>query len=196
MPKVVPSQVVGFIDHLFPDIRTIPKFPIYSGHAAGLSAIVSLADDIPDELITISGEDYSDLVHALESLGHSVDRWNARGGDEPPSYIKNKSPVAIVREMLSMCPDASPSPATNDLAFIQDLALRSTIRLDLSTASSALHNGEWKAATVLAGSVVEALLLSAIQANSSRLSTLATIPSGVPESWNLHGLILEPSWLN
>jgi hypothetical protein len=129
-------------------------------------------------LITISGEDYADLVHGLESLGHSVDRWNARGGDDPPNYIKDKSPVAIVREMLSRCPDASPSPATNELAFISDVALRESIRLDVSTASSALHNGEWKAATVLAGSAVEALLLWVIQANSPQLSTLSTVPRG------------------
>jgi hypothetical protein len=189
MPRVVPSQVVGLIDQLFPNARTAPKFPVYSGHAAGLSAIVSLADDIPEELITISGEDYADLVHALESLGHSVARWNARGGDDPPSYIKDRSPVAIVREMLSRCPDASPSPATNDLLFISDLALRGSIRLDLSTASSALHNGEWKAATVLAGSAVEALLLCAIQANPSQLSGLSVVPRGSPESWVLNDLI-------
>ena len=189
MPRVVPSQVIGLIDQLFPNARTTPKFPVYSGSAAGFSAIISLADDISEELISISGEDYADLVHALESLRHSVGRWNARGGDDPPSYIKDKSPVAIVREMLSRCPDASPSPATNELAFVSDIALRANIRLDLSTASSALHNGEWKAATVLAGSAVEALLLWAIQANPSQLSALSVVPRGNPEDWALNDLI-------
>ena len=65
MPKVVPSQVVTLIDQVFPHATTTPRFPVYSGNAATLSAIVSLTDDIPEELITISGEDYSDLVHAM-----------------------------------------------------------------------------------------------------------------------------------
>jgi hypothetical protein len=58
------------------------------------------------------------------------------------------------------------------------------IRLDISTATSALHNGEWKAATVLAGAAVEALLLWAIK-NSSAFSKLASRPPGAPENWTL-----------
>ena len=76
MPKVVPSQVVALIDQAFPGAKDAPNFPVYSGNAATLAAIVSLTDDIPDELITISGDDYTDLVHGLEALAHSVDRWN------------------------------------------------------------------------------------------------------------------------
>jgi hypothetical protein len=44
---------------------------------------------------------------------------------------------------------------------------RKNLRLDMSAANRALANSEWKAATVLAGSVVEALLLWAIQRRSS-----------------------------
>jgi len=189
MPKVVPSQLLTLIDQVFPHITTTPRFPVYSGNAATLSAIVSLTDDIPEELITISGEDYSDLVHALESLAHSVEHWNQRGGDEPPPYIKGKSPVAIVREMLAKCPDQSPSPTTTDLMFISDVMLRDSIRIDLSTAGSALHNGEWKASTVLAGAVVEALLLWAIQAKPAQLASLTLKPSQPPERWDLANLI-------
>ena len=189
MPKVVPSQVVSLIDQAFPGARTAPKFLVYSGNAAVLSAIVSLTKEISNELITISGEDYVDLVHALEALANSVIHWHQRGGDEPPKYIKDKSPVAIVREMLAKCPDQSPSSATAVLTFITDAALRESIRLDLSTASGALHNGEWKASTVLAGSVVEALLLWSIQNNLGLLATLPTQPRGAPESWMLNDLI-------
>jgi hypothetical protein len=189
MPKVVPSQVVELIDQVFPSAKTTPKFLVYSGSAASLSTIVSLADDIPDELITISGQDYADLVHGLESLAHSVDRWNQRGGDDPPNFIKDKSPVAVVREMLVKCPDESPSPITTELAFVTDAELRSSIRMDLSTASSALHNGEWKATTVLAGSVVEALLLWALQNKAKQPVAVPQKPKGPPEEWGLGDLI-------
>jgi hypothetical protein len=49
------------------------------------------------------------------------------------------------------------------LLCIPDPAFREGLRLDISTAEQALANGEWKATTVLAGSVVEALLLWALQ---------------------------------
>jgi hypothetical protein len=188
MPKVVPSQVVALIDQVFPNARTNPNFPVYSANAATLSAIVSLtSDEIPEELFTISGEDYTDLVHAIEALADSVTRWNQRGGDEAPRLIKGKSPVAIVREMLAKCPDQYPSPATAELTFITDTALRDSIRMDLSTATSALHNGEWKASTVLAGGVVEALLLWAIQRDPKLLAGVKK--KGAPEDWGLAVLI-------
>jgi hypothetical protein len=47
--------------------------------------------------------------------------------------------------------------------FLNDPDLAEALRADIATASSALRNGEWKAATVLSGSVIEALLLWALQ---------------------------------
>ncbi|GAA09697.1 hypothetical protein ATPR_2701 [Acetobacter tropicalis NBRC 101654] len=73
---------------------------------------------------------------------------------------------------------------TTELAFIEDVELRNSIRLDISAATNALHNGEWKAATVLAGSASEALLLWAIK-GSPDLSTLEENPKGPPERWDL-----------
>jgi hypothetical protein len=195
MPKVVPSQVVALIDRAYPAAKTIPNFKVYSADAAILSAIVSLADEIPDELVTISGEDYTDLVHGLEALAHSVDFWRERGGDDPPRAIKGKSPVTVVRDALAKCPDQNPSPATTQLSFVTDAALRDSIRLDISVATSALHNGEWKAATVLAGAAVEALLLWAIQ-NDPKLASLNPKPSGAPETWVLADLIDVAARLN
>jgi hypothetical protein len=56
--------------------------------------------------------------------------------------------------------------------------------LDISTATSAFHNGEWKAATVLAGTAAEALLLWAIE-SSPALATLTNKPKGPPDEWGL-----------
>jgi len=50
-----------------------------------------------------------------------------------------------------------------ELDFINDAEFRRTLLVDLDAARSALNNGEWKAATVLGGALVEALLLWAIQ---------------------------------
>jgi hypothetical protein len=188
MSRVLPSQVVALIDRSFPGWQANPQFPIYSGSAGVLSAIVSLANKIPDELITISGDDYTDLVHGLGALTHAVARWNARGGDDPPAWIRSKSPVAIVREALAKCPDENPAPATVELTFIGDEPLRKSIRMDLSNATNALHNGDWKSCTVLAGAAVEAMLLWIIQDDPGGLAS-ATKPSTPPERWDLVDLI-------
>ena len=73
------------------------------------------------------------------------------------------SPVTLIREALSKCPDEFPSHSTSELTFIEDSELKQRLRLDIGSVESAFSNGEWKATTVLAGSVVEALLLWALQ---------------------------------
>ena len=73
---------------------------------------------------------------------------------------------------------------------------REVLRLDLSEVNRALTEGEWKASTVLAGSVVEALLLwavrqqplPAIQAVVSQLQTskvLSRQPNSDLDWWDL-----------
>jgi hypothetical protein len=64
--------------------------------------------------------------------------------------------------LLKHAPIKAVSEATDVLEFIDDAILRQSLRRDLSSADGALNNGEWKAATVLASSLVEALLLWAI----------------------------------
>lgn len=129
MPKVVPSQVVALIDQSFPAAKNAPNLPLYPGNAGTLSAIVMLTNEIPAELITISGQDYSDLVHGLAALTQTVTKWNQRGGSDPPTLIGDKSPVFVVRSALAKCPDQNPSPATAALAFITDADLRNSIRM-------------------------------------------------------------------
>lgn len=68
--------------------------------------------------------------------------------------------------MLRRCPDeplASPSTA---LAFITQADLAAALLRDLGAVDRAVANGEWKAATVLAGSLIEAILLWALQQRS------------------------------
>jgi hypothetical protein len=60
---------------------------------------------------------------------------------------------------LRKCPDQFPAPTVHTLTFITNTALRDAIRLDIDNAERALINSEWKAATVLGGAAIEALLL-------------------------------------
>lgn len=54
-------------------------------------------------------------------------------------------------------------PATAELLFLGNGRFQDSLRLDISEMNRALAGREWKSATVLAGSVIEALLLWALQ---------------------------------
>lgn len=202
MSKVVPSQVVALIDDIFPNAPSGDEVRPGSGHSPVLTAIVTLVGDIPNELIQLSGKDYSDFVVGLAGLDNMVRSWWERGTGVTPQWkSKNGSFVALVRRTLSKCPDEVPAPSTAELAFISDSDFRKNVRTDISSANSALHNGEWKGATVLAGSTSEALLLWSIHdlktdtARNSAVSdliaakTLAKKPDNNLERWNLHEYI-------
>jgi hypothetical protein len=89
------------------------------------------------------------------------------------------------------------------LAFIKDTDLRESIRRDISAANQDMASGEWKGATVLAGSATEALLLWAVQEEERRnggaiaraisgltsAGTLPQKPNSNPERWNFIELI-------
>jgi hypothetical protein len=84
-----------------------------------------------------------------------------------------------------------PAIDTTELAFVADKALRDSIRIDMSGASDALHRSDFKAATVLAGSAIEALLLWALQKSNhtAPLTGMTTAARGHPENWALAQLV-------
>jgi hypothetical protein len=85
--------------------------------------------------------------------------------------------------------------------FIKDAPLRENIRRDLGATERALHNAEWKAATVLTGATIEALLHwrlqepspgpTAVQAAAALLAGKGTIskPHNNIDRWELHQFI-------
>ncbi len=191
MTKVVPSQIVSFIDRIYPGAKSTPDMPVYSADSAVLGAIIDLADDLPVELLTLSGDDYANYVFGLEAMQAAIDRWNYRGGDDRPRNHDGKSPVYLVREALSKCPDQSPSPQTTELSFISDRQLAESIRLDIDSATDALHRNDFKGATVLSGSAMEALLLWKIQSVgiTSPITGMRNNARPSPEEWVLEDYI-------
>lgn len=169
MPSVAPSQVVDLIDQLFPwtklqlDGQQIGDRGILGpNHAGALRGVVDLIDQIPAELITIQGADYSRFVLSTAIIRDAIIRWHEEGSQYGVVFIsfgERLSPVSVILRELRKCPDEVPSPQTVVLTFIDDSAVRESLRLDISGANQSLLNREWKAATVLAGSALEALLL-------------------------------------
>jgi hypothetical protein len=203
MAHAVPSQIVTLIKKNFPEIKSATT-AVDHGTVGILTAITRLIDELPAELLTISGDDYSDLVCGVESIRNSVSFWHNKGvGVVGNAGIRGRSTLLIILDALAKCPDQIPSATTTELVFVTDAALRESIRLDISTATSALHFGQWKGATVLAGAATEALLLWAVQEAENKLtgaiqnavSALMTAkilkrnPDASPENWNFFELI-------
>lgn len=168
MKTIVPSQVVSLIEQMFPDALrqeqnpTGPRFRLESYDGPRVSAIVDLIRLIPDELIIVEGEVLGLYLTSLKILESAVATWQTQGGVltvERVPGITDDNPLTILLKVLRECPDQYPSASTAALKFITEAELRENLRLDLSASNQALANNEWKAATVLAGSVVEALLL-------------------------------------
>ena len=157
MARVFPSSVVAFIDNMggWRSNNTGVPQPRDPGIVRALLSLIAL---IPDELIQLAPADFSAFVMAREQL---------KAGVEPPIWrVFNGTEVVALRtlhSLLDKCPDEAPVAGTSDPAFILDNDLRTDLHRDLGEVNRALQNGEWKGATVLSGSVVEALLLWALQ---------------------------------
>jgi hypothetical protein len=206
MPRVVPSQVVELIDLLFPDARQQKegddKFMLTVGNAPAIAGILDLVQQIPHELLTVNQQQYGELVVSVRALRTVIDHWHSRGdyGFRRVPGLRHLNPITLIRQALVRCADQAPTQGTAELTFIQDTDFRESLRRDVSAANNALRDGEWKAATVLAGSVVEALLLWALQqktkaeitASVGRLIAAAILkkkPSTNVENWGLDPLI-------
>jgi hypothetical protein len=165
MRHILPSQVVSLVEQMFPDSSrqernpAAPKFILEPGAAPRVSAIVEMTKAIPEHLLTIEGDAHTHFITSLKVL----ESWASNGGWGQNLFriqgLSQDNPLTTVLKMLRECPDEYPSPATSTLAFIGDDDLRTSLRLDLYATEQAVNNGEWKAATVLGGAVVEALLL-------------------------------------
>ena len=210
MPRVVPSQVVDFINTLWPTPEQ--QRSLNRAQQGQLSGLVDLVDKIPSELLVMDAATYALFVCGRAHISQKLVYWASsdpnRGhelGTLPgqPEQI----PVRVIREALAKCPDESPAPGTSELNFITDADLRTNLRNDVGAINRALANGEWKAVTVLAGSTIEALLLWDLQTHcAAHIRTAATAlvanktfskqPPSNPENWVLHHYIEVSAHLN
>ena len=162
MPRVVPSQIVSFIDHQFPYAATAQPGSASLAASGGLSTVLSLIDELPSDLLTVSGDTYNDLVNSVESIRTMLAIWTSRGSTVVGENNRMAAAVTRLRSCLSGLPDQQVPAATAGLSFIRDTDLRESIRRDIASAEQALRDAEWKGATVIGGAVIEALLLWAI----------------------------------
>jgi hypothetical protein len=202
MAQVYPSQVVTVIHTLFPfteNQKETQRVPLGQEYQDRLTAILDLVDQIPSELINLSGEDYADFSISRSIIRSKVNTWRTRGVgplEYMPSYrTQELNPLTVLRKCLERCPDEFPSTSTSELSFIQDDKFANELNLDINRVNQALSNAEWKATNVLAGSVMEALLLWALRRESPvdiRKATTSLRLRDDPKklnAWSLHRLI-------
>jgi len=196
---------VAFIDQVFPWLRTGGTGNILAKEHAGPAAgLLELIDKIPDELLTLGGGDYNEYVCSVAAIRDRLALWQNQQNPNLQTNLGQMfgvlNPVTVIRQALAKCPDESPSPAAVGLDFISDTDLRASLRSDLGAINGALSNSEWKAATVLAGSAIEALLLCGLQSRPAAVVTAAVAtlvanrtlqrqPAAALESWDLHEYI-------
>ena len=161
-----------------------------------VSALLRLVDELPDELIRIDDTEYNSFVRSVENMRSTIALWDSHGVTQGHTDRRLGSAIADLRGSLLLLPDQQVPTTTAGLTFITDADLRESIRADIAFADQAFSGSEWKAATVLAGAVVEALLLwtinekpsAAVQASLSKLQAANKLPKKInkdPDNWSL-----------
>lgn len=206
MPSVVPSQVVKVIDKIFPfaekqtESNEVSLDLQWSGE---LATILSLVESIPERLLVLEDTEYILFIASKECIRNAINTWQNQTDVRraiPLCNVKGygkKNPVAHIRSILSKCPDEYPDHKITILNFIDDVELREDMKIDLAIIEKSLSNEEWKSATVIAGSLIEALLLWVLSkiAKDKLLKAVDAIltrkvlhykPSSELNDWNLN----------
>jgi hypothetical protein len=195
MPRVFPTQIVGYLSTVFGKRQPL-AFATVRDQIGALVGFLELYDQLPSELIRLAPGDYASLTAAIGTIRFAIDHYGQ------PNIRDSVTPIVPALEkaweMIEKLRDEVPSTA-HDLSFIADLELREMIGLDVAAISTDLQSGEWKGATILAGSCCEALLLYALQTKEKKASgtvfaavTAISWPSKAPDpsdltdrSWDL-----------
>jgi hypothetical protein len=202
---IVPSQIVTYIDHRYPQVAEGKAFYLGRDHAPVLAHLLQLIDRLPETLITFQRDALAEFGEAVESMRAAVNAWN--GGDNQYKFEKipdrkGVNPLVFIRSHLATLRDDLAGPAAPELSFISDKDLRETLRTDIASANRSLSVADWKGCTVLAGSVVEALLLwvledyegkkpGEVQVTAKILVSNSVFKQAAPSDlsfWNLHQL--------
>lgn len=193
MPLVMPSQIVSIIESLFPTVadphfQQDPLTGVDFKQTNVLKGIVNLIHQIPGELITIPGDQYAQLLIANTIIEEALISMRT-GKFNGFSRLNKINPVAAIYNIMKMCSDEFPASSNSDLLFVTDIELRENILRDIGAIERGLRNAEWKAATVLSGAAIEALLLWKLTDQVKRGALVR--PSSDFERWSLALLIDE-----
>lgn len=169
MPKILPSQIVDAIDEMFgPNRNELDMRLVHYKLRPQVHALLTLLDEVPSELLDLGAPEYLELIRCRGALATALAMWNV-GGVHQAEQVGGRDPVACIRRLLTQCRDYT-LPLTPELPFIPDDDVRLGLEDRIQAAWRGFYADEWMGATVLAGHVVEALLLWAVKQKSSAIS--------------------------
>lgn len=175
MARIVPGQVVETIDRLFTgNSKGVGTALLTHERLFHLQGIVDLLRQLPGELLAVSAAEFADLTVATAAIELTILRCSNGQWPIVLPPVSGEDVIHTIRRVLSKCPDESPPAGTAELSFIADQEFRESMRMEIGAVNSALQNAEWKAATVLGGAAIEALLhwkLSELQTNGADIIT-------------------------
>lgn len=189
-----PSEIRTAIEGLFPKRRVSPGLRWWPGEAPEVRSLVSLLMDLDARLLyPLERLERIDFERARTALHHGVERWAAGANDR----LSTNSAETIYR-LLEKCPDDIVTESSTRLGFVRDEALRNSIATDADSVPALLAAEEWKAATVVGGSVVEAILLAKLEEHGPEVACLGLERGwrGGAEEWGLEKLIQAARTLN
>jgi len=124
MQAVVPSQVVAVLLGFFPRVKEPEPLQLYSGQLPQLMAIVRLVRRVPPQLFTVPVEQYIELEFAIEVIEQTLKRSEREALAFPIPPMGGGSPVQLMYNVLTACPDSVPASSAVNLGFIEDAKTR------------------------------------------------------------------------
>ena len=161
------SDLVALIKHAFPGPATTGELNMVDdNYASEVALIGELASSI-DPSVLAETFNSSELVlwsSTVSRITTQAKTWTAGGRGHLLARPGSQEPHPIVRLnlMAQRLPDQAKPVSTARLPFVKDKDLRENIARDIDSMERHLRENEWKSTMVLAGSVLEALLLDVL----------------------------------
>src|SRR5438309_7564082 len=105
MPRVVPSDVLTFIEQVFAGRN--PDQKLDQGTSPQIAALVALIDRVPEELFVIPSSEFAPFLAAVETLRDGLRTWQS-GGERVRYWQIPYTPIATIRSTLAKCPNEAP----------------------------------------------------------------------------------------
>lgn len=182
--RVVTSDIVCVIDQYFPQARRLlsgadqASWTITADSAGPLGAIVELLDRLDPGLWPSDQATRADLLVIQNHFRTTLGGWKINPGPamDPIMMRRDKKPVAWLLELLQQCGDSVNPLEVHELEFVADSRFREQLRRELAEVEAALRQSQWRAATVLGGALVGALLLDSLEGERSAAMSASGAP--------------------
>jgi hypothetical protein len=207
MAKILPSTIIEALDRYFPfakEEQSAGRFsvhPINPREGSNVDTILTLCQELsPGLLPSVGDARFLQYRQALATITHEKDVWERGEKYTLPFHTsadeQGRSAFTVLRMILSDCPDDPVAAVISELAFVTDADVREDLGQDIEESKRALANRDWKGATVIAGSVIEGLLLWALDQKTEpeRQTAMTTVtrkrgwrsaPPNALEDWKL-----------